>query len=154
MDRRTRLALALAATLAAAPALAADDTLSGTLVEVDGDERSFTIQTSEGKRHAFLAPPAIDVEALEPGSELQVTAQPITEVGRDEKRRATAVAVLPDTDGEEAAPDEGAMPSDPASGGAPGGGPPSGGVPGGGVPSGGSPGGGIPSGGGAGGVGP
>jgi hypothetical protein len=141
MKRRLLLASALAAALSVAPALA-DDTLTGTLVSVDGEERSFTIQTSEGKHHTFLAPVTIDVEALPSGSDLRVTAQAITDVGRDERRQATAVAVLePDPDREEGGQEQGAVPRDPASG-APGGGPPSGGIPGGGVPSGGAPGGG------------
>ncbi|HSJ96649.1 MAG TPA: hypothetical protein VLC53_06245 [Myxococcota bacterium] len=151
MRRRSLIAGALAASLAAAPALAADDTLSGTLISVDDDGKSFTIQTSEGKNHTFETPGTIDLREVEPGTDLQVTAESITDVDRDERRKATAVAVLPRDDEEsETAPGGDPVPGDPASGGAPGGGPPSGGIPGGGVPSGGSPSGGIPSGGGVG----
>jgi hypothetical protein len=148
MNGRSRFAFALAVALAAAPALAGDDTLTGTLVSVDDDGRAFTIQSAEGKNHKFLAPSTVDLRALEPGANLQVTAQPITDVGRDESRQATAVAVLPADQGDEESGTGSPIPGDPSSGGAPGGGPPSGGIPGGGVPSGGSPSGGLPSGGG------
>jgi hypothetical protein len=148
MRRGIALAGVLAASLAAAPALAADDTVSGTLISVDDDGQEFTIQTSEGKNHTFEAPGTIDLREVEPGTDLQVTAQPITDVARDERRKATAVAILPPDDEAEAPPGGGPVPSDPSSGGAPGGGVPSGGIPGGGVPSGGSGGGGLPSGGG------
>ena len=154
MDRRILPAAALAAALLAAPAGAEEeDTLTGTLVYVEDGGRSFTILSPEGKNHTFEAPPSIDLEAVEPGSTLQVKAEPITDVERGETRRASAVALLPpdaETDEGEGAREEGgpALPSDPASGGAPGGGPPSGGIPSGGVPSGGAPSGGIPSGGG------
>ncbi|HEY8493645.1 MAG TPA: hypothetical protein VIN04_07095 [Myxococcota bacterium] len=156
MVQRSMLVIALAAGLAVAPAALADDTLSGALVDVGDDGRTFTIQTAAGERHEFLAPPSIDVRALETGTELEVTAQPITDVARNERRQATAVAVLPpDEDAQGRGGEGGGAPNDPASGGAPGGGPPSGGIPGGGVPSGGSGAGpGIPSGGGAGGIGP
>lgn len=148
MARSLVLIAALVAT-AAAPVRAADDTLTGTLVSVEDDGRSFTIQSAEGKSHTFEAPPSMDLDAVEPGSTLRVTAEPITDVARGETRRATAVAVMPPAaEREEGAGEGPGMPRDPASGGAPGGGPPSGGIPSGGVPSGGAPGGGIPSGGG------
>ena len=97
MNGRLRFAGALvaAALAASAPALAADDTLTGTLVSVDEDGRAFTIQSAEGKNHTFLAPSTVDLRALEPGANLQVKAQAITEVAKDERRQATAVAVLP-----------------------------------------------------------
>lgn len=156
MLQRSILVGVLAAGLAVAPVARADDTLTGALVDVGDDGRTFTIQTSAGERHEFLAPPSIDVRELETGTDLQVTAQPITDVARGQRRQASAVAVLPpDEDAQGRGGEGGSPPSDPASGGAPGGGPPSGGIPGGGVPSGGSgPGPGLPTGGGAGGVGP
>jgi ABC-type sugar transport system substrate-binding protein len=128
--RRLLLMAALAAAVAAGPALAADDTLTGTLVSVEDDGREFTIQTSEGKRHVFDAPPSMDLEGVEPGTVLQVTAEPITDVARGGRGRATAIAVLP-PDAERTEHDGSLLP---------GGGPPSGGIPSGGVPSGGAPG--------------
>lgn len=136
MARRLLFLVALAAALSV-PAQAADDTLTGTLVSVDDDGRAFTIQSAEGKHHTFLAPSAVDLRTLEPGANLQVKAQAITEVERDERRQATAVAVLPPDREREDEGAAGSVPSDPSSGGAPGGGPPSGGIPSGGVPSGG-----------------
>lgn len=152
MLQRGLLFGALVAGLAVAPAALADDTLTGALIDVSDDGRTFTIETAAGERHEFLAPPNIDVGELKTGTDLQVTAQSITDVPRDQRRQATAVAVLPpDDDAQDRGGEGGNAPRDPASGGAPGGGPPSGGIPGGGVPSGGSaPGPGIPSGGGIG----
>jgi hypothetical protein len=156
--RRCALAGALAAALAASPALAADDTITGTLVSVEDGGKELTIESGAGQRHTFEITKATAVRAggepvaldeVEPGTDVEVKSEAMTEVREGEHRRASAVTVVGRADDEtQGAPDDNPLGTDPASPGAPGGGPPSGGIPSGGVPSGGSPSGGIPTGGG------